>query len=277
VPELAHMAFARSPHASARIVSIDTAAAAAHDDVVAVLTHRDFPDLDPWLPALNRPEYVATELVLLAREQVRHVGEAVAMVVAETPHAAEDAAELVRVDYDVTDTVTSLAAALEPGAPRVHEHGNVLLDVQFADDAALEDAFARAAVVVDGEFETGRVCALPLEGRACLARWDVGEQRMLLYTSTQIPHIVRTTVAGLLKLPERRMRVIAPDVGGGFGQKCVDEARRSRPALRPQAHADFMTCFLMDPPRSSWRGERCSSISAVTSPATRSSRSRIPR
>jgi carbon-monoxide dehydrogenase large subunit len=143
------------------------------------------------------------------------------MVVAETPHAAEDGADLVRVEYEVTDAVTSLEAALEPDAPRVHEQGNVLLDVAFADDPEVEDAFARAAVVVDGEFETGRVCALPLEARACLAHWDVREQRMLLYTSTQIPHIVRTTVAGILKLPERRMRVVAPDVGGGFGQKCV--------------------------------------------------------
>ncbi len=221
LPDLAHVAFVRSPHAAARIVSIETAVAAEHDGVIAVLTRADFPELEPWMPALNRPEYVATELVLLAREQVRHVGEAVAMVVAETPHLAEDAAELVRVEYEVTEAVMSLAAALEPDAPRVHEQGNVLLDVPFAEDPELEDAFARAAVVVEGEFETGRVCALPLESRACLAHWDLREQRMVLYTSTQIPHIVRTTVAGILKLPERRMRVIAPDVGGGFGQKCV--------------------------------------------------------
>jgi carbon-monoxide dehydrogenase large subunit len=235
LPDLAYLAFVRSPHAAARITSIDTAAANAHDGVLAVLTREDFPELEPWVPALNRPEYVATELVLLARDRVRHVGEAVAMVVARTPHAAEDGAERVRVEYEVTEAVMSIDAALQADAPRVHDEGNVLFDVPFADDPELEDAFERAAVVVAGEFESGRVCALPLEGRACLARWDAREQRMVLYSSTQIPHIVRTTVAGILKLPERRMRVIAPDVGGGFGQKCVVAREEALTCLAAQA------------------------------------------
>ncbi|MBV9918208.1 MAG: xanthine dehydrogenase family protein molybdopterin-binding subunit [Solirubrobacterales bacterium] len=221
VPGVAHLAFVRSPHAAARIESVDVSAAQACDDVVAVLTREDFPELEPWIPALDRPEFVRTELVLLARDRVRHVGEAVAMVIAESPHAAEDAVEQVVVRYEPTEPVASIEAALAEGAPRVHEEGNVLLDVAFADDPELERVFDQAEVVVHGVFETGRVTALALEARACLARWDAREQRMLLHSSTQIPHIVRTTVAGILKLPEQRMRVIAPDVGGGFGQKCV--------------------------------------------------------
>ncbi|MBV8989462.1 MAG: molybdopterin-dependent oxidoreductase, partial [Solirubrobacterales bacterium] len=132
-----------------------------------------------------------------------------------------DAAELVVVDYDPTEAVTTIDAALADQAPLVHEHGNVLLDVQFADDPDLDRALQEAKVVVEGVFESGRVCALPLEGRACLARWDARDQRLVLHSSTQIPHLVRTTVASILGLPEHRMRVIAPDVGGGFGQKCV--------------------------------------------------------
>lgn len=221
LPGLAHLAFVRSPHAAARITGIHTDAAAALDGVVAVITARDLGGLDPWVPTLRRPEFVPTELVLLARDRVRHTGEAVAMVIAESRHAAEDAADQVVVDYEADEAVMSIEAALAQSAPRVHDEGNVLLDVPFADDPELERAFSQAEVVVDGVFETARVCALPLEARACLARWDAREQRMVLHSSTQIPHIVRTTVAGILKLPEHRMRVIAPDVGGGFGQKCV--------------------------------------------------------
>jgi aerobic carbon-monoxide dehydrogenase large subunit len=170
LPGMAYLAFARSPHAAARIERIDTSEAAARDGVVAVLTRDDFPDLDPWIPALKRPrsEYLPTELVLLARDRVRHVGEAVAMVVAESPHLAEDAAERVLVEYEPTEAVTTIEAALAQDAPRVHDDGNVLLDVAFADDPELDRIFAEAEVVVEGVFETARVCALPLEARAML-------------------------------------------------------------------------------------------------------------
>lgn len=221
VPGVAYLAFVRSPHAAARVEAIDPEPARAADGVIAVLTAADFPDLDPWVPALDRPEFVPTELVLLARDRVRHVGEAVAMVIADSPHAAEDAAEKVVVEYEPEEAVTTIDAALADGAPLVHEQGNVLLDVRFADDPELERSLTEAGVVVEGVFESGRVCALPLEPRACLARWDPRDRRMVLHSSTQVPHIVRTTVAGILKLPEHRIQVVAPDVGGGFGQKCV--------------------------------------------------------
>lgn len=221
-PGLRYLAFTRSPYAAARILGIDVEAARATRGVDAVLTAADLGDLAPLVPALARDEFVPVEMPLLARDRVRHVGEAVAMVVASTPHAAEDGAERVRVDYEEGAAVASLEAALADDAPAVHEDapGNVLLDVQFADDD-VEPDFAKAAVVVEATFRTGRVTAVPMEGRACLAEWDPREDRTLLYSSTQVPHIVRTAVAGILKLPERRLRVVAPDVGGGFGQKCV--------------------------------------------------------
>jgi aerobic carbon-monoxide dehydrogenase large subunit len=221
-PGLRHAAFVRSPHASARITSIDTEEALALDGVDAVLTARDLQDVNPFIPALRREDFVAVELPLLARDRVRHVGEPVALVVAATPHAAEDGAERVRVAYEEEPAVASLDAALADDAPLVHDDaaGNLLLDTQFADDD-VEPAFAEAAAVVEATIHTARVTAVPMEGRACLAEWDRREDRALLHSSTQVPHIVRTAVAGLLGLPERRLRVIAPDVGGGFGQKCV--------------------------------------------------------
>ena len=97
----------------------------------------------------------------------------------------------------------------------------MLLDVPFADDPELDDVLAEAALVVEAEFSSGRLTAVPLEGRACLAEWERGGQRVVLHTSTQVPHLVRTTVAGVLGVDEHRVRVVAPDVGGGFGQKCV--------------------------------------------------------
>ena len=221
-PGLRHLAFVRSQHPAAGILGVDVEAARAVAGVDAVITAADLGDVAPLIPALARDEFVPVEMPLLARERVRFAGEPVAMVVARTPHAAEDGAERVRVEYDEGSAVASIEAAIVDGAPAVHDDapGNLLLDVQYADDDVASD-FERAAAVVEASFRTGRVTAVPMEGRACLGEWDKREDRALLYTSTQVPHVVRTAVAGILKLPERRVRVIAPDVGGGFGQKCV--------------------------------------------------------
>jgi aerobic carbon-monoxide dehydrogenase large subunit len=220
-PGLLSIAFVRSPHGAARIASVDTAPALAVDGVRLVLTAGDLGDIEPWVPRLDRPEFVPVELPLLARDRVRHVGEPIALVIAESPHAAEDGAERVAVEYEVTDAVTSIDVALADDAPRVHDEGNVLLDVAFHDDPELDGRLDAAELVLDETFDSARLTAVPLEGRACLAEWDDRDLRLTLWTSTQVPHLVRTTVAGLLKIPEHRLRVVAPDVGGGFGQKCV--------------------------------------------------------
>jgi aerobic carbon-monoxide dehydrogenase large subunit len=156
-------------------------------------------------------------------EEIRHSGEPVAMVLADSPHAAEDGAEAVAVEYEPREPVVTLDAALAEGAPPVHEEveGNVLLDVRDPDDAEIEELFEGADVVVEATFKTGRVTAVPMEGRASLAEWDAREDTLVLYTSTQVPFVVRTALADVLDLPQQRVRVIAPDVGGGFGQKCV--------------------------------------------------------
>jgi carbon-monoxide dehydrogenase large subunit len=222
-PGLRYLAFARSPYAAARIEGIDVDEARSTPGVDAVLTAADLGELERFIPLLNRPDFVPVETPLLARDQVRHVGEPVAMVVAQTPHAAEDGAERVRVAYQPRDPVTSIDAAMSEGTAPVHEHAsdNLLLDALFKDDPEIDGVIDRADLVIEGTFESARVTALPMEARACLAEWHGHTQRCTLHTSTQVPHIVRTSVAGLLALPEHRLRVIAPDVGGAFGQKCV--------------------------------------------------------
>ena len=116
----------------------------------------------------------------------------------------------------------------------MHDEGNVLLDVAFHDDPELDGRLDGAELVLDETFASARLTAVPMEGRACLAEWDARDLRLTLWSSTQVPHLVRTTVAGLLGIPEHRLRVVAPDVGGGFGQKCV-VAREEALVLRRRA------------------------------------------
>jgi carbon-monoxide dehydrogenase large subunit len=139
---------------------------------------------------------------------------------AESRAVAEDAAELILVDYDPLPAVASVSAALAPGAPLLHGT-NVLLDVEAYVDAELDAVIADAPLVVEATFTSGRLNAVPLEARACFAEWDARDERLVLHVSTQVPHLVRLAASQLLGLSEQQIRVISPDVGGGFGQKCV--------------------------------------------------------
>jgi aerobic carbon-monoxide dehydrogenase large subunit len=235
-PGLLHASFARSPAAAAAVTGLDTTAARAAPGVVAVLTGADLGH--PYLLAvLEREEFVATKMPLLAAGQVRFAGEPVAMAVASDPYLAEDAAELVTADWQPLPAVTGLAAATATGAPRVHAEaaGNCLVDLLLFDDGRLTEIFAAAPVAVSAVFTSARVSALPLEGRACLAEWDDRDGQLVMRVSTQVPHQVRSGVAQALRIPERMVRVIAPDVGGGFGLKCVvgrEEVAVAAAALR---------------------------------------------
>ncbi len=221
-PGALHAAFVRSPFAAAAIGRIDASAALARPGVAAACTAADLgqPSL---LAVLERPEFVPTALPLLAIGQVRHVGEPVAVVLAEDPYLAEDAAELVDVEYAPQPPAASLDAARSPGAPLVHDAapGNCLVDLLMFDDDRLEEIFTAAPAVISARLRSGRLAALPLEGRACVADWDDRDGQLILHVSTQVPHQVRSAVAQAFHIPERTIRVIAPDVGGGFGLKCV--------------------------------------------------------
>jgi len=235
-PGLLHAAFVRSPHAHARVGAIDVTAALQAPGVETVITSATVGD--PYLLALlERDEFVPTRMPILAGDMVRFVGEPVAMVIADDAYRAEDATELVEVDWDQRPAVASIDAATAREAPRLHEEarGNCLVDLLMFDDERLREVFGTAAVAVRATFRSARVAALPLEGRACLAEWDDRDDQLVVHVSTQVPHQVRSGVAQALGLPERQVRVIAPDVGGGFGLKCVvgrEEVAVAAAALR---------------------------------------------
>ena len=235
-PGLLHAAFVRSPHAHARVGAVDVTAALQAPGVETVVTAATLGD--PYLLALlERDEFVPTRMPILAGDKVRFVGEPVAVVIADDAYRAEDATELVQVDWEPRPAVASIEAATAREAPVLHEEasGNCLVDLVMFDDDRLAEIFATAAVTVRATFRSARVAALPLEGRACLAEWDDRDDQLILHVSTQVPHQVRSGVAQALHLPERQVRVIAPDVGGGFGLKCVvgrEEVAVAAAALR---------------------------------------------
>ncbi len=233
-PGLLHAAFVRSPHAHALVGGIDADAARLAPGVQALFTAADLghPAL---LAMLERDEFVPTAMPILAGDRVRFVGEPVAIVVADDDYRAEDAAELAEVDWDPQPAAASIEAATAPGAPRLHDRGNCLVDLLMFDDERLPQVFAAAKTCVSATFASARLAALPLEGRACLAEWDDRDDQLVMHVSTQVPHQVRSGVAQALNLPERSVRVIAPDVGGGFGLKCVvgrEEVAVAAAALR---------------------------------------------
>ena len=235
-PGMLHAAFVRSPHAHALVNKIDLTAASQAPGVEHLFTADSLGH--PYLLALlERDEFVPTKMPILAGEKVRFVGEPVAVVVADDAYRAEDAAELVEVDWDPQPVAASLEDATAARAPRLHEEagGNCLVDLLMFDDDRLPQIFAAAKTCVSATFRSARVAALPLEGRACLAEWDDRDDQLVMHVSTQVPHQVRSGVAQALNIPERAVRVIAPDVGGGFGLKCVvgrEEVAVAAAALR---------------------------------------------
>jgi carbon-monoxide dehydrogenase large subunit len=206
--------FVRSPVARGRILGIKAPPGAA------IITAADLGDVKPIMARLDRPDYVAVAQPILAGERVRYVGEPIAAVIAGTVAAAEDLAEEVEVEIAAEPPVVSLDEALASGAPLVHEAAreNTLIDARL-ETADVTAAFAAAYRVVDLVFRSRRQAAVPMEPRGAVARFDPANGRVILTASTQMPHLLRTGIADALGIPESELRVIAPEVGGGFGQK----------------------------------------------------------
>jgi carbon-monoxide dehydrogenase large subunit len=226
LPGELHCVLVRSPHAHARVRRIDKTAAAASAGVVAVFSGADMaqdkvgPMAPLWAivtsdgkPMAEPPRWA------LARDVVRHVGEAVAAVIAETRAQAEAAADLLDVDYDPLPSVVDGRAAMEAGAPQLHETApdNVCFRFVRGDTAAVSKAFANEPHTVRLDLVNGRLIGAAIEPRAVLA--DGGAGKLTLYCSTQVPHHIRRNVTEQLGLPQTAVRLIAPDVGGGFGYK----------------------------------------------------------
>jgi len=220
LPGMRDVAFLRSPHAHATIGAIDVSPALAGHGVLAAFDGRraDFRDVE--LVALSGlPGFVPTPVPPLAHDKVRYAGEPVAAVVAHSRALAEDAIEAIAVDYEV---LPANVRAGEPADAAVHADApdNVLLEREFV-AGDVEAALARADVVVERRLTTNRHAGNPMECRAGIALFEAGSRRLTFYSGTQIPHLVRNKLAELLGLPEGDIRVVAPDVGGGFGVKAV--------------------------------------------------------
>ena len=208
--------FVRSAVAAGRIVRITV------PDGAEVLTGKDFAGVGRIKPILHRPDYVAVAQPVLADGVVRFVGEAIAAVIARTAAEAEDIVDAIEVEIEETEPAVDVAAALRPDAPRVHagtQH-NVLVEGRIKTPGC-DAAFAGAAHVISIDLTSRRQSAMPLEGRAAHAAFDARTGRIMLTCSTQSPHVMRTAIAELVGMAESDLRVIAPDVGGGFGQKMM--------------------------------------------------------
>ena len=216
-----HVAFVRSDFAHARVASIDTSTACAAEGVVTVLTGPEAAaHWDPIRCDSTFPGWQGSEHWPLANGIVRHVGEAVAAVVATDRYLAEDAAELVEVDYEPLPPLAGIDAALAADAPIIHEgwHDNVFLKRHLETDgfeSVMEASDHRVTLCLDMARHSG----MPMETRGCLAEWNAREQRVVVHASIQSPFQLRAGLAMTLRIPESAVQVIAPDVGGGFGIK----------------------------------------------------------
>jgi aerobic carbon-monoxide dehydrogenase large subunit len=214
LPAARWVRFARSPVASGRIMRITA------PDGATVITATDLATVKPIQPMLHKFNYVPITQPVLAKTVVRFVGEPIAAVVSPTKEEAEDLADLVEVEIKETYAVIGAGAALAPGAPLVHDEaaGNVVVEGRLK-TPGFDAKMARAHQRIRVDIRSHRQNALPLEPRAAHAAWDAASGRVTLTCATQMPHTMRTIIADLIGMPESDLRVIAPDVGGGFGQK----------------------------------------------------------
>ena len=225
----AYAAFVRSPHAHARVTGIDASAALAMDGVIDVLNGAQLTGdgigniICGWAVTskdgspMNMGAWSA-----LATEKVRYVGDAVAVVIAETQALARIAAEAVEVSYEQLSVAASIAAAMETDAPEIHENapGNLIYDWEIGDEAATDAGLAGAAHVTTLDVINNRLSPNPMEPRSAVATYDDSEEQYTLYTTSQNPHVARLVLSAFYNVaPEHKLRVIAPDVGGGFGAK----------------------------------------------------------
>ena len=231
----------RSPHAHARVLGIDTEAAEAAPGVVAVLTAAEYladglgpvphvanplDALDPWKRALRNKdgsEPFVSPHIPLAQDKVRHVGDCVALVIAETIEQAKDAAELIEVAYAPLPVVTDVAEAVKPGATPIWDEApsNVAADCEWGDAQAVEEVFQHAHHVVEMDLRNNRIVNAQMEPRAAVGAYDASTGRHTLYAGSQLVHRQKHELSLIFGLPADRIRVVAGDVGGGFGPRML--------------------------------------------------------
>jgi carbon-monoxide dehydrogenase large subunit len=241
LPGLLHAMILRSPHAHARVVSIDTAAAKALAGVTAVLTGADVNASCGLVPcAASISDLKAPAHTVLAGDRVYYVGHPVAVVVASDPYVARDAIEAIEVEYDPLPAVTNPEDALKPGAALTHPNlgTNVAYTQVVAGGSDIEEAFRKADKIVKHRLYHQRLTPMPIETRGVVASYQAGEGTVTLWTATQVPHLIRTLLPGMIGVPENKLRIVAPEVGGGFGAKLnvyAEEALCAHLAMRLNA------------------------------------------
>ena len=221
LPGMLHAAVLRSPYAHARINNIKADAAKASPGVVGVFTGADVNDKCGLVPCASpMPDSKIPKHSVLASDRVYFVGHPVAVVVAVDRYAARDALDFIEVDYDPLPVVSDPEKALEKDSPLTHPEfrTNVAFTWSVA-NGGLDAAFKRAHRVIKQRMIHQRLTPMAIEPRGCVASWHAGEGTLTLYTSTQIPHLVRTLLPGMISVPENRIRIVAPEVGGAFGSK----------------------------------------------------------
>jgi len=226
---MTHAHFVRSPHAHAKVKGIDSSAALKMPGVVAVLTGQQIVDdkvgnlICGWaITSKDGSPMKMGAWPAMAPETVRFVGQAVAVVIADSKNLARDAAEAVVVSYEELPAVADIHAAIKSGAPQLHPEapGNQVYDWVIGDEGAADAAFAKAANVVKLDVTNNRLAPNAMEPRAAIADYDAAEEHFTLYTTSQNPHVARLVLSAFYNIaPEHKLRVIAPDVGGGFGSK----------------------------------------------------------
>src|SRR4030095_883472 len=220
LPDTLHVAFVRSVYAHARIKNIDTAEALAAPGVFAVYTGSDVADkIGPVPCASSLPELKVPDHRVLAKDKVYFVGHPIAAVVATDRFAARDAVDLVMVDYEDLPVVTDVEAAAN-GGPLVHDNFSDNIAYKLtAGEGDIDAAFSSAERTVKQRILHNRLAPIAMEPRGVLARYFPGEEELTVWSSTQIPHLLRTQLALMIGIPENKLRVITPEVGGGFGSK----------------------------------------------------------
>ncbi|OLC41561.1 MAG: carbon monoxide dehydrogenase [Acidobacteria bacterium 13_1_40CM_65_14] len=241
LPGLLHACILRSPYAHARIQRIDTTAAKAIPGVVGVFTGPEVNDSCGLVPcAAAIPDLKAPKHTVLASDRVYFVGHAVAVAVASDPYIARDAIDAIDVDYDPLPVVVNPEEAVKEGTPLTHPDlgTNVAFTHSVAGGSNIDDAFKRADRVIKHRLYHQRLTPMPIEPRGAVASYHAGEGTLTLWSSTQIPHLLRTLLPGMIGVAENKLRIVAPEVGGGFGAKLnvyAEEALVSHLAMRLNA------------------------------------------
>jgi carbon-monoxide dehydrogenase large subunit len=221
LPGMLHMAVTRSIHAHARIKRVDTSKAQKLPGVVAVVTGEEVAAHCGPIPCVaSLPNMKNAQQPLLAMGKVRFVGEPIAAVVAENKYIARDAADMIEIDYEPLPAVTNPEKALDPGSPRLYEEFSDNIGFNFSFESGnTEEAFKNADVIVKQRFINQRLAPVAMEPRGVVATYQMPDNELVVWNSTQQPHGLRTLLAGMVRVQENRVRVIAPEVGGGFGSK----------------------------------------------------------